>query len=179
MVCIALCPMTPRLEQSCQELAEMSLLRKSQGRYEGRTQAMEAGLTRSGVLGVCTGPGWGRTGRGKFPHLQGIKASKCGHTGSWRKAPGWEELETVVAGKHTSPLTSSLSRKQREGLQCSSSPPLCALSIPAQSVLRGGTVAKLRIFSGSQERRGKMGWEREEADSQAAGEGKGEGCRMW
>lgn len=116
---------------------------------------------------------------GKFPHLQGIKASKCGHSGSCRKAPGWEELETVVAGKHTSPLTSSLSRKQREGLQCSSSPPLCALSIPAQSVLRGGTVAKLRIFSGSQERRGRMGWEREEADSQVAGEGKGEGCRMW
>lgn len=110
---------------------------------------------------------------GKFPHLQGIKASKCGHSGSCRKAPGWEELETVVAGRHASPLTSSLSRKQREGLPCSSSPPLCALSIPAQSVLRGGAVGKLRIFSGSQERRGKMGWEREEADSQAAGEGKG------
>ena len=108
-----------------------------------------------------------------------MKASKCGHSGSCRKAPGWGELETAVAGKHTGPLTSFLSKKQREGIQCSSSPPLCPPSIPAQSVLRGGAVAKFRIFSRCQERRGKMGWEREEADSQAAGEGKREGCRMW
>lgn len=54
----------------------MSLLRKSQERHEGRTQAMEAGLTRSGVLGVCTGPGWGRTGRGKISPPPGYKGKQ-------------------------------------------------------------------------------------------------------
>ena len=51
-------------EWSHQELAEMSLLKESRGRTKGRTQAVGEGLTWSGVLGVCSGPGWGRTGRG-------------------------------------------------------------------------------------------------------------------
>lgn len=57
--------------------------------------------------------------------------------------------EIVVAGKHAGPLT-SLSRKQREGSQCSSSPSLCPTASPAQNVLRGGAVAKFWIFSRSQ-----------------------------
>lgn len=44
---------------------------------------------------------------GYIPHLQGMKTSKCGHSGSCRKAPGWGELEIAVAGEHTGPLTSS------------------------------------------------------------------------
>lgn len=91
---------------------------------------------------------------GSVLHLQGMKASKCGHFGFCRKAPGWRELE-IAAGKHAGPATSSLSRKQREGIQCSSSPLLCPTAIPAQNVLRGGAVAKFSIFSRSQERRGR------------------------
>lgn len=60
----------------------------------------------------------------------------------------------VVAGRHAGPLT-SLSRKQREGSQCSSSPSLCPTASPAQNVLRGGAVAKFWIFSRNQERRGR------------------------
>lgn len=91
---------------------------------------------------------------GSFLHLQGTKASKCGHAGSCRKAPGWRELGTA-AGKHAGPATSSLSRKQREGIQCSSSPPLCPTAILAPNVLTGGTAAKFSSFSRSQERRGR------------------------
>lgn len=133
---------------------------------------MEAGLTRSCVLGVCTGPGWERTGRRKISPPPGYKGKQVWTL--WFLEGTWlGKARDSGSRKHTSPLTSSVQEAEGRTSVLSSSPPLCALSIPAQSVLRGGAVAKLRIFSGSQERRRKMGWEREEADSQAAGEGRG------
>lgn len=113
---------------------------------------------------------------GYIPHLQGMKTSKCGHSGSCRKAPGWGELEIAVAGEHTGPLTSSLSRKQREGTQCASSPLLRPPAPPPRhpslkcAERRGCT--KFWIFFRSRERRGRWAGRGKKLTPKQLGEGR-------
>lgn len=100
------------------------------------------------------GLGWGRTAPGLISLPPGYEGKQVWPL--WFLREGTQlgrAIEIAVAGKHAGPLT-SLSRKQREGSQCSSSPSLCPTAIPHQNVLRGGTVAKFWIFSRSQRRGG-------------------------
>lgn len=61
-------------------LAEMSLLRESQGWEEGEN-ASYPGRPDIGAM-PWEYAGWGRTGPGIITHLQGLKASKYGYFGS-------------------------------------------------------------------------------------------------